>query len=342
MKEANQVLEFVYSTQLAQETPPVTAYFGMAALRLDEKRNDEALALLRDVTLSVGAPFENLAQAASLLERSGLKTEAAAYAAELHKAMPWNEEAALASARLSDSRTDLDRLRKQNQAMYPTRVEAAKALRAIHTAMAGPAELDLLTQERIQPAQAELPYASDVRVAAAAQTTDAAAQVKLLMEAIAIRPELTAPRRDLAQAALRAKRDRLAVVAFDSSSGAPSFSRRRYVAHEIPNGPAPSDAERDLSEEVANAYLRLHEPQQALSLYSRVLASSPPVGQRKRVEQARDAISTQMRLDAANQLRAPLLLPAIEQPRIVRPRLSTPPPLDADTEQPNEEGGSAQ
>jgi hypothetical protein len=103
-----------------------------------------------------------------------------------------------------------------------------------------------------------------------------------------------------------------------------------------------SDAERDLTEEVGNAYRRLHEPQQALSLYSRVLASSPPAGQRKRVEQARDAISTEMRLDAANQLRAPLLLPAIEQPRIVRPRLSTAPPLDADTEQPNEEGGTPQ
>ena len=341
VKEADQVLEFVYSTQLAQEAPPVTAYFGMAALRLEEKRNDEALALLRDVTLSVGAPFENLAQAASLLERSGLKAEAAAYAAELHKAMPWNEGAALAAARLSDSRADLDRLRKQNEATYPTRVEAAKALRAMHSAMAGPGELDLLTQERIQPAQAELPYASDVRVAAAAQTTDAAAQVKLLMEAIAIRPEMTAPRRDLAQAALGAKRDRLAVVAFESSSGAPSFRRRRYIANEIASGSSLSDAERDLTEEAANAYRRLQEPQQALSLYSRVLASSPPTGQRKRVEQARDAISAQMRLNAANQLRAPLLLPAIEQPGIVRPRLSTPPPLDAGTEQPNEEGGSA-
>jgi len=379
VKEANHVLEFVYSTQLAQEVPPVTAYFGMAALRLDQKRNDEALALLRDVTLSQGAPFENLAQASSLLERAGLKTEAAAYAAEWYKAVPWNEEAALAAARLSDSRADLDRLRKRSEATYPARVEAAKALRAIHAAMAGPAELDLLTQEHIQPAQAELPYASDVRVAAAGQSTDPAAQVKLLMEAIAIRPELIAPRRDLAQAALRAKRDRLAVIAFESSSGAPSFVGRPNFALVSPNGalmgailPAPggelnqgepgvvglryvqvspivspnrstlSDAELDLTEEAANAYRRLHDPQAALALYTRVLASSPPDAQRKRVEQARDAISAQMRLNAANQLRAPLLLPAIAQPRVVRPRLSAPPPLDLDTEQPNQEGGAAQ
>jgi cellulose synthase operon protein C len=342
VKEANQVLEFVYSTQLAQELPPVTAYFGMAALRLDQKRNEEALALLRDVTLSQGAPFENLAQASSLLERAGLKAEAAAYAAEWHKAVPWNDEAALAAARLSDSRADLDRLRKRSEANYPARVEAAKALSAIHAAMAGTAELDLLTQEHIQPAQAELPYAADVRVAAAGQSTDAAAQVKLLMEAIAIRPELTAPRRDLAQAALRAKRDRLAVVAFESSSGAPSFVRRRFVPNETLNRSTLSDAERDLTEEVANAYRRLHDPQAPLELYSRVLASSPPDAQRKRVEQARETISAQMRLNAANQLRAPLLLPAIAQPRVVRPRLSTPPPLDLDTEQPDQEGGGQQ
>jgi hypothetical protein len=212
----------------------------------------------------------------------------------------------------------------------------------MHATTAGPAELDLLTQDHIQPAQAELPYAADVRLVAAAQTTDAAAQVKLFMEAIAIRPEPVEPRRDLARAALRAKRDRLAVVAFESASEAPSYLRRYNDANQIANAAVISDAERELSEEIASAYRRLNEPQSALSLYARILASSPSVEMRKRVEQARDAISAQMRLLAANQLRAPLLLPAIDQPGIVRPRLTTPPPLDPDSEQPNEGGGGAQ
>ena len=129
------------------------------------------------------------------------------------------------------------------------------------------------------------------------------------------------------------------------NQGEPGVVGLRYVQVSpivSPNRSTLSDAELDLTEEAANAYRRLHDPQAALALYTRVLASSPPDAQRKRVEQARDAISAQMRLNAANQLRAPLLLPAIAQPRVVRPRLSAPPPLDLDTEQPNQEGGAAQ
>ena len=91
------MLEFVYQTQLAGPNAPATAYFGLATLRLQQKRNDEALALLRDVTLSVGAPFENLSQAGRVLEDAGLLKEAGEYYAQWHTAIPWDPSAAVAA-----------------------------------------------------------------------------------------------------------------------------------------------------------------------------------------------------------------------------------------------------
>ncbi len=93
-----QIREWEYQRELRGDDPQATAYFGLAEVRLEQKRTDEALALLRDVTLSVGDPFQNLGPAIELLEKAGLHKDAAEYATEWRRAEPWNPEASWAVA----------------------------------------------------------------------------------------------------------------------------------------------------------------------------------------------------------------------------------------------------
>jgi cellulose synthase operon protein C len=337
--EANPLFQFVYQTQLAGPNAPATAYFGLATLRLLQKRNDDALALLRDVTLSVGAPFENLSQAGRVLEDAGLLKEAGEYYAQWHTAIPWDPSAAVAAGRLATSAPDLDAVRKADAFPYSDRVAAADAMRGLHAAEAGAAELDLLTQDQVAPAQAEKPYVVKARVLAASQSKDPATQVRLLEGAVAIDPDSVA-RAKLVPAALRAKRDRTAINAYESlySSSGPTDGERYYPPQASYVAPLTPE-ELQLKEDIAAAYRRLHQYPAAEQLYAAILATDPvaPTVQ-ARIEKARKDISDQLRLAAANRLRAPSLTKELEQPRPVRPKLTVPPPLDPDEAEAGEGG----
>ena len=340
--EATPLLEFVYQTQLAAPNAPASAYFDLARLRLGQKRNDEALALLRDVTLSVGAPFENLGHAGQLLEDAGLLKEAGEYYTQWHTAVPWDPAAAIGAARLAKATPELDRVRKNTSVPYPQRVIAAEAMRGLHVAAPGNLELDLLTQQQITPAQAEKPYAVEARRAAAKQSKEPVTQVRLLEQAVAIDPEVIETRVELVPAALRAKRDRAAINAYESVYGDGSQMRRGHYAEPAAYVAPLTPAELQLKEDIAAVYRRLNQYGAAEQLYAAILAAEPPSAVQTRIEKARKEISDHVRLNAANRLRAPSLSKEIQQPRPVRPKLNTPPPLDPDqAESPegNEGGG---
>ncbi|MGA7415765.1 MAG: hypothetical protein WBW33_35165, partial [Bryobacteraceae bacterium] len=341
--EATPLLEFVYQTQLAGPNAPAAAYFGLAGLRLGQKRNDEALALLRDVTLSVGAPFENLAQAGRVLEYAGLLKEAGEYFTQLHTAVPWDATAAIDAARLAKASSDLGSVRKNAAVPYFQRVIAAEAMRGLHAPAPGVLELDVLTQQQIAPAQAEKPYAVQARRAAAKQSKDPVTQVRLLEQAVAIDPEVIEARAELVPAALRAKRDRTAINAYESLYGDSSQIRRdRYYREPAPYVARLTPEELQLREDIAAAYRRQRQYGAAEQLYAAILAAEPPAVVQVRIEKARREINDQVRLNAANRLRAPSMTKEVQQPRPVRPKLSVPPPLDPDeAESPegNEGGG---
>jgi cellulose synthase operon protein C len=329
--QADPLLEFVYQTQLAGPYAPASAYFGLARLRLEQKRNDEALVLLRDVTLSVGVPFENLAQAGKLLEDAGLLKEAGEYYAQWHTAVPWDPTAAVGAARLAKATPELDNDRKNMAVPYPERVVAATAMRNLHASAQGTSELDVLTQPQITPALAEKPYVVDARLAAAAQSKDPAIQVRLLEQAVAINPEVVEARIKLVPAALRAKRDRTAINAYESVYGDGSQMRRgRDYGEQVPYVAPLTPEELQLREDIATAYRRLNQYGAADQLYAVILAAEPPAAVQARIEKARKEVSEQLRLNAANRLRAPSVSKEIQQPRPVRPKLSVPPPLDPD------------
>jgi hypothetical protein len=115
---ARQMEEYEYTRELQSDSPPTSAYLGLARLRLEQKRNQQALVLIQDVTLAVGAPFENLSAATTLLEEMGLKTEALACAKQWRSAEPWNVDAQFAEARIASDKTLLDAVRTLPRASY--------------------------------------------------------------------------------------------------------------------------------------------------------------------------------------------------------------------------------
>jgi hypothetical protein len=49
---ARQMEEYEYTRELQSDSPPASAYLGLARVRLGQKRNQQALALIQDVTLA--------------------------------------------------------------------------------------------------------------------------------------------------------------------------------------------------------------------------------------------------------------------------------------------------
>jgi tetratricopeptide (TPR) repeat protein len=297
--------EYEYGRELEGGAAPASAWFGMARVRFEQKRQAEGLALIRGVTLSVGVPFENLQAAVRVLEDSSLKEEAARYATEWKTAEPWSDEARLAEARLKDD-SELDEIRRSPEASYQVRVRAARCLRDLGASKQGADELATLTRKTISPAEATQPYFVEARLFAAG-SADAPAQVMLLREAIAIDPELGEARLDLAEAALRRNLDSLGLAAFASFDAL---------------GDAPPDAYVRVLQLSAEARVRQGDLSNAVELYTRVLAILKEPATKKTLQSTRDMIAKKRDLEVLNAERAPVVGKDIVQQRIVRPRLA--------------------
>lgn len=306
--------EYEYERELAGSAPPASAWFGMASVRFDQKRNDEALALIRSVTLSVGAPFENLPEAVHVLEARGLKAEAAKYALEWKTAVPWDESAQLAFARLKADPKLLDEVRRTPSAPYKIRIEAARSMRDLSAPIAGANELSLLTHKQISPAEAAQPFYIEARLNAANQNSDSAAQTKLYREAIALDPLLREPRLQLAGAAFARRQDALGLAAFESSripfetSGVVDETTATYAR---------------IEELAAEAETRRQDWPAALELYGDLLNRVKDPAQRAALSKARDAASRKQKLHIANESRRPVVTDDVVQPGIVKPKLTS-------------------
>jgi tetratricopeptide (TPR) repeat protein len=305
---ALQLREYEYGRELAGSAPPASAWFGMAEVRFDQKRNQEAISLIRSATLSVGAPFENLSEAVHLLEGRGSKAEALNYATELKTAEPWDNEAQLAFARLQSDSKLLDDLRRESTASYAIRVQAARCLREVSSSVGGADELSLLTHSSISPEEAAKPFYVEARLDAAAQTTDSGVRIKLYRDAIATDPELRAPRLELAASAFRAGKDVLGLAAFDSYQVQPDEELKAYVSAE---------------QLAAEAAVRRADWARALNLYGDLLTRVQDPAQRNVFAKARDSALKEQNLRSLNESRAPVVSDDVAQPLIVRPKLAS-------------------
>ncbi len=338
---AFRIEEYEYSRELDSENSPASAYFGLAQVRLQQKQNEAALRLLRDVTLSVGAPFENLPEAVRVLETAGLKKEGAEYAKQWRTAEPWNPEAQLSFARLTQNAALLNGIRQSAQTPYAKRTDAAKAMRDLGASVAGGTELDLLTRKRLSVQEASQPLFVQARLEAAAVSSNAVDQVKLYTEAIALDPSLREPRLALAMAAFQLKRNTLGLAAWQTYQQYQNVSgRARMQAREEeypgidqshPDFAAPEPQNVIKVEEfAAAALLERHEYGEAVALYNRILVSDADDAHRQRIVKLRAAAEAQLRLFAANSGRQPQVTNEVAQRTIVKPRLTVPPPAGGD------------
>ncbi len=338
---ALRIEDFEYSRELDSENPPASAYFGLAQIRLQQKQNQAALTLIRDVTLSVGAPFENLPEAVTVLEKAGLKQEAVEYATQWKTAEAWNPDAQLSLARLTRNAVLLNAIRQSAQIPYAKRVDAAKNMRDLGAAIPGTGELDLLTHKTISVQGASQPLFIQARLAAAATASNARDQVKLYAEAIALDPSQREPRLAFAAAAFELKRNTVGLLAWQSYQQYQNPSPRiwmqppdsEYVSAGQPNpeptAPQPSNLI-TVEKMAAAALLARHEYSEAIAVYDQLLASVADRVERQRIVTLRGAADAQLRLFLVNSSRQPHVTNEVAQSSIVKPRLTSPPPAGAE------------
>ena len=359
---ARQVLEFVYNRQLESFQFTAATFLGMAEIRLEQGDTKTAVALLQRMTLVVGEPFENLSDAAELLNRTGHPAEALPFISDRVRAVPWDLAAKVQLGKLlvatgKDRDQGIRMLRataESNDAPYETRAAAARFLgesKATELAT-GAAELNLLSgQAPIPAASAEKPYFYYARLAAAAQSSDAAIKLRLLEGAAAIDPDSDDPKLMVFSEAYRAKRYQSAIAAVYPlilrggitvpveqqekllALGGEDQYQNRYYAEQFLNGvvrygrhaaaPSMLDPSRRavIARELADSYSKLNMPREA-AVYYRIALQLDKADAEAKTQLT--SLEAQLEQQRANRQRRPVITVNLEQDHAVRPRLAPP------------------
>ncbi|MDQ2711703.1 MAG: hypothetical protein M3Y24_05605 [Acidobacteriota bacterium] len=307
-EDATRLKEFEYERELDGPQPSAAAHFGLAEVRLAQKRNAEAETLIKTATVAVGAPFENLPEAVRLLAKSGMKVEATQYAEQWKTAEPWDSKAQFAYARLKSDTALLNTIRQSGANPYSVRTSAAKEMGALKQPANGTTELDLLTHSAISPPEAEQPFFIQARLYAAQAAPNLNDRVNLLKQAIALNPGLITERVALANAALRTQQFALGMAAFESyrtseNDAVPELNETRLLAAEM--------------------LVARKRYSQAVALYNRVLAATSDAATRAPIEELRRKARTQSTLASLNAARQPVITEELTQPVVVKPKLTS-------------------
>jgi cellulose synthase operon protein C len=305
---SRQVLEYLYTRQLAARDFSVANFLGLAEIRLDQNDVPAAVTLLRRMTRVLGEPFDNLADAGSLLLRKGRPAEAVEFLSARVKAQPWDQSSQELLGQAASDTSLLQTVAGSNSAPYPVRVNAARQLRELKAPplKTSSVELNLLSAGSIVPTEAEKPYYYAARMDAATQATDPVVKLRLLRGAVAIDSSHPDDKIQIFHLAYSAKRYQTAVAALhplappgleDSSPwGTPNFSS-------------------DLARQLADAYVNLGQPQPAIYLYK--FAADP------QSEPALRQLLAQAELQAQNNRRRPIISAKLEQDHLILPRLKS-------------------
>ena len=335
---ARQILEFVYNKQIDSFQVSAATFLGLAEIRLEQGDAKQAVALLHRMTLVVGEPFETLADAADLLSRTGHPAEALPFLTDRVRAVPWDfdAKAQLGKLLLANNKdqgvTMLRAVAESNDAKYETRVAAAKSLgESKATPLAtNCAELNLFSgPSPIPPASAEKPYFYHARVAAAAQSSDPAAKIRLLQGAAAIAPDNDHPKLALFDEAYRAKRYQTAIAAIypllsrggivvPAEQQEEQFENPYYSAPFLAAARVDSARRASIARELGDSYFHLIQPREAL-FYYRIDAQLAP-GDAESKQQL-NSLQAQLEHQRANRKRQPMVTGNLEQEHAVRPRL---------------------
>ena len=360
-QSARKILELAFAHEIEEHKLVAANFLGLADIRLASGDTQGAINLLRRLVVAVGTPFENLDPAATLLEKSGHKAEAIEFLDQLVKSAPWAPEfrTRLAKAKLAagsdgvNAANSLHAVASASECPYDLRLKAALALQGHQHSDLGSGELNLLASspEAITAGTADKFYYYDARMKAAEHVGDAQTKIQLLSHCIVDFPRRETGRVALFEAAADARSDKYAIGILE-----PLFSTRflrKYVSQtgndneeeqitssdEADSGEddqeraTESDVSRSagalltrtrkarMSQVIGDTMARLGRRADALSYYQNARSFESSAAVRKTLAIKIASTKSTLKIQQENAARQPILHQALEQDRVVRPRV---------------------
>jgi cellulose synthase operon protein C len=344
-QSARKLLEYVFARQIDDHQLSAPTFLGLAEIRLDSGDLSGAMELLRRMSLTMGGGFENLDSSAALLLKHDHPAEAAEFLLQLVKAVPWNPEyrVRLAEAQikagkdLEASRDVLAKIAASGDVPYATRAIAAKDLAGTHSTIdLRSGELKLLAAGTASAADAAHPFYYDARLLAAEKAAPAE-RVQILRTVLEDWPDRQPARVKLFKAAVTTKRYLLAVGAVepilvggvleaqreltpiddeeDTSAESQDFNAQ-YSMNELPQ------VERALlAANLGEAFEGVAMNDQALRYFRLAYRLERSQDKKKQLQAKVTRLREQLDRKSRNESRRPVIHPALEQDRVVRPRL---------------------
>ena len=357
-QSARKILEFVFAREIDEHQLNAANFLGLAEIRLASGDTPGALDLLHRLVAVVGNPLENLDPAAALLEKAGHNAEAIEFLDPLVKSAPWDASyrLRLAKARMAAGRdvaasqAVLASIASGSNAAYDLRIKAALALAGRLHSDLGSGELNLLTGNpaAISGTAADKFYFYEARIRAAQNTADAQTKIKLLSHCVIDFPRRDEARVPLFQAAANARSDEFALAILEpllqkqflgqrsSTAGAEDEAEEEQIvnseAGEEDSGSEPVLAatavqtlfraqQAQVAEAIGDTMARLNRLADAVSYFEIALRVEKSSTARKQLNYKIAADKSELRMQRQNAARQPLLHEALEQNRVVRPRL---------------------
>ncbi len=354
---ARKVLEFAFSRELDDHQLVAANFLGLAEIRLAAGDTPAAIELLRRLVAVVGNPFENLDPASALLEKMGHNADAVEFLQALVQSAPWDaaNRLRLAKAELASGKNEgpaqdtVASIASNPDVPYAVRTQAALSLASIqfpplHPAVeCGSKELSLLASRRVISAlAADQPFLYSARLRAALGVADLRGKVQLLGNALADTPlrddarvplflALAAARSDefargvIEPLLTRSSRNRFTRVGFaEEDSVTPGRGGEEDDAH---SASLPSSLRVDTAQPsqvslvLAEVLIRTDRMDEALPYLQNARRLEETPARRQQIGARLAAVRLQLRRRRLNQARQPILHEALEQDRLVRPRL---------------------
>jgi tetratricopeptide (TPR) repeat protein len=296
------LLEFAYTRELDRQHLEIANFLGLAKVYLERGNQlDQALAILRRMTLVAGEPFEAFEPAGDLLTEFHRDAEAREFYAKAVQATPWNASAKVKLA----SRAGLMQVVADSTAPYSLRADAARKLAPSQVPVTGELALlasgDKIRGAGFRPAL----FFVEARLQAAANTSDPTLKLSLLREALAIAPDDGRVRTAAIRAAIAAHNNPLALAMYQSS-------QRPQVYFPQPEQQQP-EPNKDLLEALAGAAERTGD----LAAAQNFLGEAGGADSKRQIAVLK---ARQKRRDENAKLQ-PVVTERLEQPQIVRPRI---------------------
>ena len=366
---ARRLLEYVYAGQIGARDFAPANFLGMAEIRLQQGNLTQAVALLERMNQVTGQPFENFVAAGDLLVKMGHPAEAARFYGMRLKAVPWDSDARLklaqaeaaANSQQNDAIQLFTSLVSSPNAAYAERASAAESLAALKAPAPGQISAELEWLIRGGPvSDAESPGFHYARLRAARETAEAATKIRLLLDAIAIRPEdfsqrsagappseaepeSVSPRVYLAEAAAGANQNELAMSAIT-----PLLEQSLTLVQQPDRpdnenvGEGPDQFEypdtlwkwflRDqklsgehkslLATQLAGALVKLDRLEEAERLWKIAAVLATDDSLRSKANSELERVQAQLKIEKADLERRPVITSKLGQGVLVRPRLA--------------------